>query len=93
MMRKFASLMCRQVTDAEAEVTNKAEERAKVWKTKADSNTTSSNTTPNTSVEIIPKSASAATSSKTDPDSWSSPVKGESLSFKFTNPCLAPFLP
>lgn len=77
------------MTDAETEVTKKAEERAKIWKTKAGSNTTSSNTTPNTSVEIIPKSASA-TSSKAEHNSLThpaDPAEGGSPSFKYTMSC------
>lgn len=76
-------MLCRQLTDAEAEVTTKAEERAKAWKTSTGSNTTSPNTTPNTSVEIVPKDASAS-SSKAEPNPWSHPAEpadGESQIF------------
>lgn len=55
-----AFVRCRQVTDAEEEATTKAEERAKVWKTQIGSNSTSPNSTPNTSVEIVPKDNQAA---------------------------------
>lgn len=78
-------MLCRQVTDAEAEVTTKAEERAKVWKTGPSSNTTSSNTTPNTSVEIVPKDASAS-SSKTEPNPWTHPAEPADGEFSFSTP-------
>lgn len=51
--------LCRQVTDAEEEAAKKADERAKVWKTHNGSNSTSPNTTPSTSVEIVPKDSQA----------------------------------
>jgi len=54
------------VADAEAEAANKAEERAKVWKTHNGSNSTSPNTTPNTSVEIVPKDAQPSSISQID---------------------------
>ena len=92
-------MLCRHVTDAEAEVTTKAEERAKVWKTSTGSNTTSPNTTPNTSVEIVPKNVSASSSSsKTERNPWSHPADGVSQIFEFglshtQTGFLAPFLP
>ena len=54
------------MADAEAEAANKAEERAKVWKTHNGSNSTSPNTTPNTSVEIVPKDAQPSSISQID---------------------------
>ena len=53
-------LHCRHVTDAEAEAVKKTEDRAKVWKTNNGSTSTSPNTTPNTSIEIVPKDAQTA---------------------------------
>lgn len=61
-----AFVHCRQVTDAEEEATSKAEERAKVWKTQIGSNSTSPNSTPNTSVEIVPKDSKAAGRNQAD---------------------------
>ena len=83
---------CRQVADAEADAAKKAEERAKVWKTHAGSNSTSPNTTPNTSVEIVPRNASV-TSSKTEPNPWSQPVKAQEGEFSHDNACKLAFVP
>jgi len=52
------------VTDAEEEAAKKADERAKVWKTHNGSNSTSPNTTPSTSVEIVPKDSQAGSTSQ-----------------------------
>ena len=75
------------MADAEAEAAKKTEERAKVWKTHAGSNSTSPNTTPNTSVEIAPRNSSV-TSSKTEPNPWSQPAeppKGDLSKFAIGN--------
>lgn len=60
-------VLSRQVTETEGEATKKTEERAKLWKVNAgsNSNSTSPNTTPSTSVEIVPKDATV-TSSKAE---------------------------
>ncbi|DBA75326.1 TPA: Selenocysteine insertion sequence-binding protein 2 [Trebouxia sp. C0004] len=57
----------KQVTDAEEEAVEKADERAKVWKThnSSNSNSTSPNATPSTSVEIVPKDSQAGSTSQT----------------------------
>lgn len=66
--------MChRKVSDAEAEAVKKNEEKAKVWKTNQPSNSSSAETTPNSSVEIVPKVPQAPASSS-EPRSHSSPV-------------------
>ena len=51
------------MTDAEEEAAKKADERAKVWKTHSGSNSTSPNTTPSTSVEIVPKDSQTSSTS------------------------------
>jgi len=64
--------LCRQVTDAEEEAAKKADERAKVWKTHNGSNSTSPNTTPSTSVEIVPKDSQASSANQTEQPASSS---------------------
>jgi len=79
--------LCRQVTDAEEEAAQKADERAKVWKTHngSNSNSTSPNTTPSTSVEIVPKDSQAGSANQTEQPASSSKAErshsadGESL--------------
>ncbi len=60
------------MTDAEEEAAKKADERAKVWKTHNSSNSTSPNTTPSTSVEIVPKDSQAGSTSQTEQPASSS---------------------
>ncbi|DBA81301.1 TPA: Selenocysteine insertion sequence-binding protein 2 [Trebouxia sp. C0005] len=62
----------KQVTDAEEEAAKKADERAKVWKTHNGSNSTSPNTTPSTSVEIVPKDSQAGTTGQKEQPASSS---------------------
>lgn len=61
----------KQVADAEEEAAKKADERAKVWKTHNGSNSTSPNTTPSTSVEIVPKDSLAGGTSQTEQPAFS----------------------
>ena len=73
----MSSAMChRKVSDAEAEAVKKNEEKAKVWKTNQPSNSSSVETTPNSSVEIVPKVSQAAISSS-EPRSHSSPANSK----------------
>lgn len=67
---------CRKVADAEEDVVTKNEERAKVWKTNQPSNSSSIETTPNSSVEIVPKTVPAP-ASNSEPRSHSSPLDSQ----------------
>lgn len=91
--RQLADLLsCRKVTDAEAEAVSKNEERAKVWKTNQPSNSSSIETTPNSSVEVVPKTAQAPASSS-EPRSHSSPPEAKAqpddVPSGFTASCMA----
>jgi len=68
----FVHALCRQVTDAEEEAAKKADEHAKVWKTHNGSNSTSPNTTPSTSVEVVPKDSQAGSANQTEQPASSS---------------------